>query len=43
MKYTIQDYSNESKNPNENIFMEVIMVVVFVAIIVFDAVVLLGF
>jgi hypothetical protein len=42
MNFTIQDYSNGSKNPNGNIFMEVTMVVVFVAIIVFSALVLLG-
>ena len=42
MNETIRDYSNKSRNPNENLFMEVTMTVVFVAIIVFSAVVLLG-
>jgi hypothetical protein len=39
---TIQEYSKENKNPNEHIVMEVTMTVVFVAIIAFSAVVLLG-
>jgi hypothetical protein len=43
MNETIRNYTNGSSNPNENIFMEVAMVLVFVAIIVFDAIVLLGF
>jgi hypothetical protein len=42
MNYTIQDISNGSKNPNENILMEITMVVIFVAIIVFSALVILG-
>jgi len=42
MNETIQDCRNKSSNPNENLFMEVTMTVVFVAIIVFSAVVLLG-
>jgi hypothetical protein len=42
MNYTTQDFSNGSKNPNGNIVREVTMVVVFVAIIVFSALVLLG-
>jgi hypothetical protein len=42
MNESTQDYSSNSRNPNENIFMEVTMSVVFVAIIVFSAVVLLG-
>jgi hypothetical protein len=42
MNETIQDYSNRSRNPNEHLFMEVTMAVVFAAIIVFSAVVLLG-
>jgi hypothetical protein len=36
------NYSNKSRNPKENIFLEVTMTVLFVAIIVFSAVVLLG-
>lgn len=42
MNETIQNYSNKSRNPNENLFMEVTMTVVFSAIIVFSLVVLLG-
>jgi hypothetical protein len=42
MNETIQDYGNKSRNPNENIFMEVTMISVFVAIIVFSAIVLLS-
>jgi hypothetical protein len=42
MNFTTQDISNGSKNPNENILMEITMVVVFVAIIIFSALVLIG-
>ena len=42
MADTINEYSNKGRNSNENIFMEVTMVTVFVAIIVFSAIVLLG-
>jgi hypothetical protein len=42
MNYSVQYYSSEKRNRNENIFMEVTMILVFVAIIIFDALVLLG-
>ena len=42
MNDTIQDHINYGRNPNENLFVEVAMTVVFVAIIVFSAFVILG-
>jgi hypothetical protein len=42
MNNTIGDYSDRGHSKKENLFMEVTMIVVFVAIIIFDAVVLLG-
>jgi len=42
MNETIKDYSNVGRNLNENIFIEVTMTIVFAAIIVFSAMVLLG-
>jgi hypothetical protein len=42
MNKTIQNYTKGTGNPNENIFVEVAMTTVFVAIIVFSALVLLS-
>jgi hypothetical protein len=42
MNNTIREYSNGSRNPNENIFMEVSMIVVFVTIIIWSAIILIG-
>jgi hypothetical protein len=42
MNNTVQGFSNSSRNPNENIIVEVMMTAVFVTIIVFSALVLLS-
>jgi hypothetical protein len=42
MNYSVRDYSSGKSNRNENIFMEVTMIVVFVAIIIWSALVLFG-
>ncbi len=42
MIHSIREFSKGSKKPNEYLFMEVTMSVVFVAIIVFSALVLLA-